>query len=176
MSKLIINILIAVLLSTIETSFFSSFHGLFALTPFVFLISVYLIQHHGIYRATIWLIIHGLLLDYTRLGSIPFLTIAYTLVAFVAFILAKRVFSNRSFYGVMACTITSYATFIAMQVIIVWIMSFGEATFSDIFLWGDIKSQFLLVLIFMPVLFSLAKYIRFFLEKSLLIPKAKRTY
>jgi hypothetical protein len=176
MSKVLISIVIGLGLSTIETSFFSSFYGFFALTPFVFLVSVYLLQHHGISLAVFWLVVHGLMLDITQMGSVPFLTLAYGFTAIVAYVSSKRVFSNRSFYGVMACTITSFTALVFAQVMIGWAGSVGASSFSENFLWSDIKKQAILVFIFMTILFSFAKYIRLFLEKMMLIPKARRTY
>lgn len=176
MNKIFVGIIIGIVLSTIETSFFSSFYSFFSLTPFVFLVSVYLLQHHNISSAVIWMIVHGIILDMTQMGTIPFLTIVYTITALVAFISSKRIFSNRSFYGVFACTLTSFFTLIFVQMIIVWIRSFGERKFLDMYLWKDLELQLVLVIIFMPILFSFAKYIKAILEKSLLIPKAKRTY
>ena len=176
MNKIFVGIIIGIVLSTIETSFFSSFYGFLSLTPFVFLVSVYLLQHHNISSAVVWMIVHGIILDITQMGSIPFLTIAYTITALVAYVSSKRIFSNRSFYGVIACTLTSFFTLVLVQMTTVWIRSFGQGSFFDMYLWKDTELQLILVLIFMPILFSFAKHIKTMLEKSLLIPKTKRTY
>lgn len=176
MNKLLVSVLIGLLLSLVETSFFSSMYGIFALMPFVFILAVYLLQHHSISSAVVWLVVHGLVLDITHMGAIPFLTLAYTAAAAVAFISSKRIFSNRSIYGVLACALFSFSSFVFVEVLIVWAMSFGERTFIELFLWNDVKFQYALIILFMPILFSFAKYIRLFLEKSLLVPKTKRTY
>lgn len=177
MTKWIAQALIALSLSLIETSFFASFHGLLKFTPFVLLTSVYLLQHHGMKNTIWWMLIHGILLDVSGIAPVPFVTFAYILAAWVAYVSADTVFSNRSFYGVAACACTSFIAF-----------EFGLACLhgSDVFLakesfkWGtffvDAWGRFLMMFLFLSILFAFAKQIRRLLIRTGLISPLRQTY
>jgi hypothetical protein len=177
MMRYLTHILIAVCLSLIETSFFASFQGIVRFTPLVLVVSVYLLQHHTMRSAASWLIIHGLMLDFSKASVVPFITISYVLVAWVAIMSAERLFSNRSFYGVAACTGISYLTFEISSFVLQFIYSIAQ---KIPFYWGtyfaDAFSRLIMLVVLLTLLFTFAKRIRHILVKASLISPSRQTY
>ncbi len=177
MMRIVPHLFIALFLSLVETSFFASFHGLIRFTPFVFVISVYLVQHHAMKPAAGWMILHGILLDLSGGSLVPFVTLAYTLTAIVAILSAERLFSNRSFYGVIACTFLSYGTFAVSSLALEWIGAFiQKAHFSWGIFFTDAWAHLLTMMLFLVFLYSFAKQIRFLLVRAHLLPPSRQTY
>lgn len=175
--RFLTHLFIAVLLSLIETSFFASFHGILRFTPFVLVVSVYLLQHHAMRSTASWMIIHGLLLDLSGISLVPFVTLAYALVAWVAILSADRLFSNRSFYGVIACACLSYLAFVFSSGMLEWIFSFMlKQSFHAGTFFSDAGARFVMLLVFLVLLFSFAKQIRSLLIKLSLISPSRQTY
>ncbi|MCX6714859.1 MAG: hypothetical protein NTX72_03520 [Candidatus Uhrbacteria bacterium] len=171
------HLLAALVLSTVETSFFGSLHGMFRFTPFVLVVSVYLVQHHAMKPAVSWMVIHGLLLDLSGITIVPFITIAYIVTAWVALLSAERLFSNRSFYGVAACTLLSYLSF---EVVSGLLQLISTVIQKNTFYWGtyfsDAGSRFITLFVALIVLYSFAKQIRYLLVKLYLVPPSRQTY
>lgn len=177
MIRFLPHIFIAIFLSIVETSFFGSIHGLFRFTPFILVLSVYLVQHHSMKSAVSWMIIHGLMLDFMHASVVPAVTIAYVVTAWIALLSAERLFSNRSFYGVSACTILSYLTFEFVSGMLQWISTLiqKQTFFFQLFL-ADATSRFITLFVFLVVLYSFAKQIRELLIKLFLLPPSRQTY
>ena len=177
MMKILPHLFAAIILSIIETSFFGSLYGIFRFTPFVLVISVYLVQHHAMKPAAFWMIMHGILLDITGSTVIPFVTLAFAGTAWIALVSAERLFSNRSFYGVAACTSLSFLTFEFISAIL---LSFSAFFQKQELYWGtffdDADGRFFTLLLFLFFLFSFAKQIRSLLIKLLLLPPSRQTY
>lgn len=177
MMKILPHILAAIILSIIETSFIGSLYGIFRFTPFVLVISVYLVQHHAMKPAASWMIIHGILLDVTGSSAIPFITLAFIVTAWVALMSAERLFSNRSFYGVAACTSLGYLSFECISALL---LGFSAFFLKQELYWGtffdDAVGRFITLLIFLMFLYSFAKQIRSFLIKLSLLPPSRQTY
>lgn len=177
MMKILPHLLVAITLSLIETSFFGSLYGMFRFTPFVLVISVYLVQHHAMKPAASWMIIHGILLDIAGSTLIPFITLAFAATAWIALVSAERLFSNRSFYGVAACTSLSYLAFEFASGVLLSVSAFFQkqelswGTFFD-----DAGGRFMTLLLFLFFLFSFAKQIRSLLIKLSLLPPSRQTY
>lgn len=171
------HILAALVLSVIETSFFGSLHGMFRFTPFVLVISVYLLQHHTMKPAASWMVIHGLLLDLSGTTIVPFVTLAYVITASIVLLSAERLFSNRSFYGVTACALLGYVTFEISS----GFLSYGSVfILKTSFSWGtyfsDAGSRFFTLFLALVVLYAFAKQIRYLLVKLHLLPPSRQTY
>ncbi|OGL61783.1 hypothetical protein A3C09_00200 [Candidatus Uhrbacteria bacterium RIFCSPHIGHO2_02_FULL_47_44] len=177
MTRIFLHILAGIFLSVIEASFFGSLQGVFRFTPFVLVISVYLLQHHSMKSAASWMIIHGLLLDFTGASVVPLVTVAYLITAWVALLSAERIFSNRSFYGVAACAGLSYVTF---QMATGFLQLAFEFTKKQPFHWGtyfsDAGARLLMLFLSLLVLYSFAKQIRSGLVKLSLLPPSRQTY
>ncbi|MBI5370219.1 hypothetical protein HZA85_03465 [Candidatus Uhrbacteria bacterium] len=93
-----------------ETSFLSSVPSVLAMTPLVFALSVYLIQHQNRLDGVFWLIGYGIFLEAFHLSVIPLPFLPYAFAATASFISARQVFSNRSLYGIAGCALTGWAT------------------------------------------------------------------
>ncbi|KKR58292.1 MAG: hypothetical protein UU08_C0001G0007 [Candidatus Uhrbacteria bacterium GW2011_GWE2_40_58] len=113
-----------IILLWLETSFFVSLPwGLWA-TPLVFTVSLYFYQQHN-WRFTLgWVFAYAIFLDFFHLGIVPLETISYSVGIFVAWFTARRWFSHRSFYGVLATMLSAYLSIIASQTIILFIQWF----------------------------------------------------
>lgn len=177
MMRVLPHLLAAILFSVIETSFFGSLHGIFRFTPFVLVTSVYLLQHHTMRPAVSWMVIHGLLLDVTGSSMVPLATLAYLATAWVATLSAERLFSNRSFYGVAACACLSYLTFEITSLLLQ--LFFALIQKQDAFIatfFADASARFITLFLFLILLYSFAKQIRFLLVKLFLLPQTRQTY
>jgi hypothetical protein len=152
MTRVAISTILFLIVFLIETSFISSLPSLFSAIPLVFALSVYLIQHQGISDGIAWLIGYGFLMDLMKLGDISFSIIPIFAATVVAVITSKQLFSNRSFYGVIACAISSYATFVLFGVF------FTLNNWSVFFQTHAERLGMLIVVV--AVLFSLAPHIR----------------
>lgn len=177
MLRSIFSALLVLFLSVLETSFFSSFHGIIRYLPLVFVVSVYLLQHHSLHTPIFWMILHGMILDASRASSIPYYTISYGISAWVALLSAKRFFSNRSFYGVFACASLSALTYELSLGLLLRVQAFMQKTsFSYVLFLQDVWFRFLMMSLCLVVLFSFAKQIRTLLMKFVLIPKSRQTF
>lgn len=177
MMRYLVHFFIALFLFVVETSLFASFHGLIRFTPFVFVVSVYLLQHHDVHAAASWMILYGILLDLSGISPVPFITLSYILTAWVAYTSAERLFSNRSFYGVIACACLSYLTFFLSSTFLLFssaLMQKKVFYFSSYFF--DSNLRFVMLLLSLVLLFSFAKQIRHFLVKVSLISPTRQTY
>ena len=175
--RFVLHLIIALFLSIVETSFFASFHGIIRFTPFVFAVSVYLLQHHSIHSAASWMLIHGLFLDITHISQTPFIFIAYLVAAIVAVMSAEKIFSNRSFYGVMGCVFLSYASFTFMECFLREFAALLEKHpfYIQTYL-QDLELRFLMLFVSLFVLFAFAKHIRFLIKNSFLLPRTHQTF
>ena len=176
MTKLLIHLCLALSLSLIESSLFSSFHGMIRFTPFVFVVSVYVLQHHSVTNSIAWMILHGIILDLGGLSIYPPVTIAFLVSGIVAIFSANHLFSNRSFYGVLACATLSYGSYLLTELIF---LCFGRLISStnwplSVFFQDAWRSTVMMILV-LAVLFSFARNIRQLLEKGFLIPKSRQT-
>ncbi len=176
MTRFLLHVLIAFILSIIETSLFASFHGTIRFTPFVFAVSVYLLQHHGITSASSWMILHGIFIDTLQHSQTPFVTLAYLVAAVISILSAQRVFSNRSFYGIMTCSLLSYTGFIVMDFLLRLTGAFiSKYPFDWMSYYKDTEARYMTLIIFLVILFIFAKHIRIVLAKLFLIPQSRQT-
>lgn len=158
MMRVLVHLCVALLLSVIETSFFASFHGIIRFTPFVFAVSVYLVQHHGITQASTWMVIHGIFLDMLHGTQTPFVTIAYTLAALVSVQSAQRVFSNRSFYGVVTCSLLGYTSFIFSDLLLrIMALFTSNVPINGWTYINDVLDHYEMLIIFLIILFFVFK-------------------
>lgn len=149
----------------LETSFISSLPSVFAMIPLVFGVGVYTFQHQGLIDGFVWIIAYGLLLQVSGMSAslLPFVT--YTCVAFIAYVSARHLYSNRSLYGVMACGLTAYVTLVILEAFFYWVQSLktDQNLFTDFFSFHGWKLATLLMTIM--ILFTLAKPIRILIRK-----------
>ena len=132
MIAFILTILFFTIVHTIEISFLSTMPFSIHLAPLLYAVVTYLIQHLGIYKIALWLPLHGFILDYYQIGTSSFQIIAYGIAALSIMYLARHVFTNRSFYGVMANALISFLILISIQSIIL----FTESLLGRKVLWS----------------------------------------
>jgi len=177
MTKIFIHLCIAFFLSMIELSFIASFHGMIRFVPLVFVLSVYVIQHHSVFQAVLWMVLHGLMLDSSGLSVYPYATVAFILAGAVAVYSANHLFSNRSFYGVLACALLSYTSYLFVEGVFLLFFHVTSRTiwpFSVFF--SDAIHSYLMLVVSLYAFFLFAKQIRFWLENIFLIPKSRQTF
>lgn len=142
----------------IETSFISSLPSIFSTIPIVFGLSVYLIQNQNIYDGIGWMIGYGFLIDLMNMNDIPFYTISTAIATLIAVTTARHIFSNRSFYGVMTCSLSSYAALVIVE-------SFMTSFEWPIFLQMHFE-RLVMLMIIVGILFYTAPKIFVFLKTS----------
>jgi len=167
MTRVAISTILFLIVFLIETSFISSLPSLFSAIPLVFVLSIYLIQHQGISDGIAWMIGYGFLMDLMQLGDISFSIIPIFAAVVVAVITSKQLFSNRSFYGVIACAISTYATFVLFEAF------FTSNSWSVFFQTHAERLGMLIVVI--AILFSLAPHIRKIVQ-VMFLPSRNRYY
>lgn len=164
------------LLAVIQTSFFSSLPGLLAYAPIVVACGVYLRQHVQERSGALWIAGFGIFLDALAIPSFPFETVSYAVAAMVAALTSERVFSNRSWYGLLACGGSSVAALGLTRAVVLWIVSLRHpervswAAFGETFLWNMILLPVILSLCFM-----FAGQIRSFLRTAFMVSRDRGT-
>ncbi len=166
MLRISLWLLFVLSLFLIETSFISSLPGIASVTPFVFASIVYLVQHQGLFSASWWLILYGVFIDVFHLGVLRFETIAVFVSAIVVWYAAKRLFSNRSYYGVIACGILGYFAIIVTEALILPLQHLFTKTDID---WGSFLSisvaRLVTLVILITLIYPFAKRIRYLISQ-----------
>lgn len=121
MIRFFISTILFFVVFVFETSFLSSLPWFFPSVPFVFGLSVYLIQHEGIVDGAVWIFAFGLLFDIAQLNGLSVSTAPAIAASVAALLSARHLFSNRSFYGMIACAFCSYTVWILVDSIIIFI-------------------------------------------------------
>ena len=161
----------------IQVSFIHSLPTFLSIIPIMFALSVYLVQHQQLQSGALWLIVYGMYLDMFGLGEVPFITLAFTAAAIVCVILSRRLFTNRSIYGVLGNGLITATSFITVVIGIRFLQDLRVASFLD---WNTLLNQELiflgLLLLVLIGLFQSAGLIRFILIKSFLLSPKQQTY
>lgn len=177
MMKFLISMAIFIVLVVIQTGFIASLPAPLLLTPLLLAVSVYLIQHHGLYVGAYWLALYGVWLDIFGVGTAPVETLAYTLAAVAALWGSRRFFSNRSVYGILACGLAAelIITLVhAITISLVWFKTPASAAWTAFF--ASAAWTVFLMFVLLVILFQFAKSIRTGLLKSFLISRTYETY
>ncbi|MBI2475107.1 hypothetical protein HYV69_01645 [Candidatus Uhrbacteria bacterium] len=167
MMRVAVSTILFLIVFLIEISFISSLPSVFSTIPLIFALSVYLIQHQGVTDGIVWMIGYGFLIDLMHLSSTRFSTIPAIAASIVAAISAKHLFSNRSFYGVIACAVSSYLTYIIFEIFLT------RAEWSIFFQTHAERLGMLIVVV--VIFFSLAPSIRRIVQ-VMFISSHKRLY
>jgi len=144
-----------------ETSFLSSLPSILSLTPLILGLSIYLLQSYGLIDGFIWMCVYGIFLNTFHFSTIPFVSLAWIMAGIVASVMARHVFSNRSFYGSVACAYCGFFALVLTESLLAWSAYFVRGSFID---WSDfffthLLRAFLLLLV-MTVLFACTRRIR----------------
>ena len=134
MTRILISAVCFVLVFVFETSFLSSLPSILALTPLVFGLSIYLMQSHGLVDGIFWMGTHGILLEMFHFSIIPFVSIGWVIAGIGSFFLARHVFSNRSFYGSVACALCGFFFLVMTESLFAGVSYFVRGLSMD---WSD---------------------------------------
>lgn len=176
MTKALALTIVFLLLAVIQTSFFASLPGLLAYVPLVVACGVYLRQHVQERSGALWIAGFGIFLDVLAIPSFPFETVSYGAAAIVASLTAGRVFSNRSWYGLLACGASSVAALTMTRAIVLLIIGLR---LPERVSWVAVGDTLLWNMILLPVILSLcfafAGQIRSFLRTTVMVSRDRNT-
>ncbi len=148
-----------------ETSFFTSLPFPFPLTPFVFAIGVYLLQHQGLIDGFVWIVAFGFLVQLLHMNILPFPALSFLIGGVVSVLSARHVFSNRSLYGVVACALTGFLALIITESSVLVarsLLSSFVPNWSALFVTDGYRIVLLIVVVI--ILYMLARPIRLLLH------------
>lgn len=176
MTKAIALVLLFLMLAIVQTSFFSSLPGVLAYTPLVIAAGIYLRQHVQEESGALWIVAFGLFLDVLAIPSFPLETLSYGAAAVMVSLTSQHVFSNRSWYGLLACGGSAVVAMNVVRAITLGIVSLRHPervswhAFGNTALWN-------LVLLFalLAIFFAFAGQIRSFLKTTFMISKDRDT-
>lgn len=115
MIRFLFSISSFLVLFVLETSFLHALPTILPLIPLVFAVSLFLIQSFGLIDGVLWMFGYGLLLDLSHLSPVPFFSVILGITGLIAFVLARRVFSNRSLYGTVIFALCASLSFIMLE-------------------------------------------------------------
>ncbi|HAU66588.1 MAG: hypothetical protein UT30_C0005G0012 [Candidatus Uhrbacteria bacterium GW2011_GWF2_39_13] len=109
---------------TLQVSFIFALPFPFDRTPFLLLMTLYFYQYLNQTNVWWWLIFYGIVLDFFSISYAPLETISYSILVIVIIILAKQIFTNRSFYAISATMIICLFVLTVTQVLSIFILHF----------------------------------------------------
>ncbi len=154
MIKTGILLFLFLLFLTLQVSFIHILPFPFDRTPFLLLMTIYFYQYLNQVYVWWWLIFYGIVLDFLSLSYTPFETISYSILALVIIILAKHVFTNRSFYAVSATMVVCLLILTVSQCLSIFILHFFNGssvewlTIVQVNLWAGVLGCFVLFFLF----------------------------
>jgi len=154
MMRFFIVVALFLVVSIIQMAFFTSLPEPFSLTPFLLVVSVYLIQRFGFSLIGWWIVFQGFILDFYHLSSVPFEFFSYSATAVIAVFASRSLFSNRSFYGVLGAIVTTLLSLSVFELLItIVLITFhsSQVQFSVLFMfviWRTILAAAFLFLIY----------------------------
>lgn len=159
-------------LAIVQTSFFASLPGTLAYTPFVLSSGVYLVQHVGQRFGAYAVAGIGLWVSLLGIAVFPAEWFATAAAGVVAYASARHVFSNRSWYGLLACGCLTVAAWAAAQALALAMAEFRhpEAVSWSAFL-SAAGATFLLNALLLSAFFAAAKPIQGFLTAAFLLSR-----
>ncbi len=176
MTKALALTLLFLMLAIVQTSFFSSLPGILAYAPLVIAAGIYLRQHVQEPSGAFWIVAFGLFLDMLAIPSFPLETFSYGAAAIAVSLTSQHVFSNRSWYGLIACGGSAIVAMNVTRAIILGIVALRHPervswpAFGETLLWNLI-----LLFVFLVIFFAFAGQIRSFLKTTFMISKDRDT-
>lgn len=177
MTRLILSFFLLILLIILETSFVSALPAPWRFAPVVFASAVYAIQHLASKSGVWWLFGYALFLDVWHLGVMRGESAILLAVGLAAYLLSRRVFTNRSLYGVIGSAFVSFILWKLLTVITLFITNAKHPnavpwlTFASFCIW-----QGILLLFLASLFFFLAARIRRALRSVWFLPKSPETF
>lgn len=176
MTRPIALILAFLTLSVIQTSFFASLPSPISYFPLVLAAGIYLRQHAQERFGTELIAGFGIFLDAVAVSEFPLETVTYGVAATVAAVTSLHVFSNRSWYGLLACGGATLVALNATRAVLLAVLSLRHpeavsfAAYGHTLLWNGV---FLLVAL--TLAFSFARQIRAVLRTTVLVSRRTET-
>jgi rod shape-determining protein MreD len=176
MTRLVALLALFLLLVIVQTSFFASLPGLLAYTPLVLAAAVYLLQHVGERAGALWILWLGVFLDLLAIPSFPLESISYAAAALVAYLSAQRIFSNRSWYGLIACGVLTVLTLSSIRALTLGVILIRRPervswnAYFDTLFW-----DLALMVVLLSVFFLFARHIRGFLKTTFMLSPDRDT-
>lgn len=170
MIRVLVSGSLALALFLFERSFVAALPEPWMRLPLVLAAGVYLVQHLSLLDGAAWIVAAGILSDALALSPAPSGTIAGALAAVTAVLLSRRVFTNRSLWGILACgacaitvhALVSAATLAATGALRVQASGWAEP-------WRALPWALALGFATLWTLFRLAKRVRRLLSGALLV-------
>ncbi|MFH1404860.1 MAG: hypothetical protein ABIH21_02060 [Patescibacteria group bacterium] len=136
------HIFLFIIACAFEISFLHLLPGVFAFIPFVFIISIYEIQHRQNQTFFWWLVAYGTIIEIFNIGASPHEWIRYIVLLVGVRFLSRYVFVGNSFYSVVSCTALSYILFSFTGFVLYFISWLGgsQNIFWAKILFGDIMT------------------------------------
>lgn len=119
-------------LFTIQVSFIQALPYPFDRTPLVLVVAIYAYQYRNVQRAWWWLICYGFIVDLFAIAPTALQTLVYALVGGVMILVARHIFTNRSFYGMAATAVVCLVVLTMYELVVMWFLSL---TASETFSW-----------------------------------------
>ena len=164
-------ILFFLCLLTLQISFIHALPFPFDRIPLILLITVYFYQYLNQKYVWWWLVFYGVSLDFFSISYAGFETISYSILAILTVVLAKQVFTNRSFYAVSATMVICLFVLTISQLMSVFISTLFKnqpsvewQTIVETNGWGALLGCFVLFFLFPFVQQILKKFQRVFLK------------
>lgn len=154
MIKIVFSFLFFLFLTSVELGFIYALPFPMDRFPLVLCVSVFIFQSLDIRQAVWWIVGHGFVLDLLFISFAPFEFLSYAIVSIVVVVTAQRVFSNRSYWGVLGTITFSLATLTFMEVVLSFGIGFWSAyhvpfqTILSVRAWGWGLSVVALLLFF----------------------------
>ncbi|NBS41542.1 hypothetical protein EBS80_02685 [bacterium] len=163
-------------LAILQTSFFASLPGVLAYTPFVLASGIYLAQHVGQRFGAYVVAGIGLWVSLLGISTFPAEWVASAAAGATAYLSARHIFSNRSWYGLTACGALTVAAWGGTQAVLLGLTEFRhpEAVSWQAF-FAALCATFVLNEILLTVFFSAAKPIREFLGAAFLVSRDRES-
>lgn len=156
-----VSILAFLALAILQTSFFSSLPGALSYTPLVLAAGIYFVQHVGERSGAYWIAGFGAFLDFFVIPSFPLEVVAHVAAAAVLGVSARQIFSNRSWYGLVACgTVTALSLGATRAGILVLVSLRHPERVSWPLLWDASVWTLVLTVLQLTLLFGLTRRIR----------------
>lgn len=176
MSRVLAFLALFFALAILQTSFFASLPGVLAYTPFVLASGVYLVQHVGQRFGAAAVAGMGVWVSALGIATFPAEWVASAAAGVVALVSARQVFSNRSWYGLIAC---GCLTVVAWAVTQAAALGLTELRHPESVSWQAFFSAFgatfVLNILLLTLFFSAAKPIREFLRAAFLVSRERET-
>lgn len=142
MIKIVCSFLFFIFLASVELGLVYALPFPIDRFPLVLCVSVFAFQSLDIRHAPWWIIGQGFLLDLLLISFVSFELFSYAVVSIVTILTAQRVFSNRSYWGILGTLTISIITLTFMEVGVSMVMGFWDAyhvpiqTILSVRAWG----------------------------------------